>query len=78
VGDGDPNPATQQCFTNDGTNQTKFIPLFPASCGFVTAVGGTRFVPEHAVSFSGGGFSNFVSDTTAHIYLFDCFLFFLV
>jgi len=61
VGDGDPNPATQQCFTNDGTNQTKFIPLFPASCGFVTAVGGTRFVPEHAVSFSGGGFSNFFS-----------------
>ena len=32
VGDGDPNPATQQCFTNDGRNVTKFIPGFPASC----------------------------------------------
>lgn len=32
VGDGDPNPATQICQTNDGRNETKFIPLFPASC----------------------------------------------
>jgi tripeptidyl-peptidase-1 len=61
VGDGDPNPATQQCFTNDGRNVTRFIPGFPASCPFVTAVGGTTNVPEVAVSrfFSGGGFSNF-------------------
>ncbi|KAI0262573.1 tripeptidyl peptidase A [Gloeopeniophorella convolvens] len=59
VGDGDPNPATQQCFTNDGKNQTKFIPGFPASCPFVTAVGGTIHIPEVAVDFSGGGFSNF-------------------
>ncbi|KAK7470306.1 hypothetical protein VKT23_001737 [Stygiomarasmius scandens] len=60
VGDGDANPATQECFTNDGKNQTKFIPGFPASCPFVTAVGGTEFInPEIAVFFSGGGFSNF-------------------
>lgn len=32
VGDGDPDPATQQCITNDGRNATKFIPGFPASC----------------------------------------------
>lgn len=32
VGDGDPNPATQQCFSNDGRNVTMFIPEFPASC----------------------------------------------
>lgn len=32
VGDGDPDPATQTCITNDGTNRTAFIPLFPASC----------------------------------------------
>ena len=32
VGDGDSNPATQSCFTNDGKNATKFIPLFPATC----------------------------------------------
>ena len=31
VGDGDPNPATQKCFTNVGRNVTKFIPDFPAS-----------------------------------------------
>ncbi|KAF8514826.1 tripeptidyl peptidase A, partial [Hysterangium stoloniferum] len=61
VGDGDPDPATSECLTNDGKNQIKFIPEFPASCPFITAVGGTVNVPEVAVtSFgSGGGFSNF-------------------
>ncbi|KAH8114716.1 tripeptidyl peptidase A [Phellopilus nigrolimitatus] len=47
VGDGNPDPATQQ-----------FLPGFPASCPFVTTVGGTIFIPEVAVSFSGGGFSD--------------------
>ncbi|KAG6891683.1 hypothetical protein C0992_010086 [Termitomyces sp. T32_za158] len=58
VGDGDPNPATQTCFTNDGTNTTRFQPLFPAS---VTSVGGTVGIPEVAVTrfFSGGGFSDY-------------------
>ncbi|KAF5383817.1 hypothetical protein D9615_003735 [Tricholomella constricta] len=46
------------CLTNDGTNKKLFQPAFPASCPFVTAVGGTtRINPEVAVSFSGGGFS---------------------
>ncbi|KAI9443991.1 tripeptidyl peptidase A [Lactarius indigo] len=58
VGDGNADPATQTqaqtCFTNDGTNQTKFIPIFPASCPF-----GTDNIPEVAASFSGGGFSNY-------------------
>lgn len=78
VGDGDSNPATQTCITNDGHNSTRFIPGFPASCPLcvlqcrgqgpvsrfwhsVTAVGGTHLVPEVAVSFSGGGFSDYVS-----------------
>ncbi|PFH49233.1 hypothetical protein AMATHDRAFT_48849 [Amanita thiersii Skay4041] len=58
VGDGDTNPQTQQCFTNDGRNATRFIPLFPAS---VTSVGGTQHFPEVAVTrfFSGGGFSDY-------------------
>ncbi|KAJ7129281.1 tripeptidyl peptidase A [Mycena epipterygia] len=59
VGDGDPDPATQECLTNDGLNRTQFIPGFPASCPFVTAVGGTILFPEQAVAFSGGGFSNY-------------------
>ena len=43
------------------TDPSKFLytPAFPASCPFVTAVGATyHVVPEIAVSFSGGGFSN--------------------
>ncbi|KAJ6467917.1 subtilisin-like protein, partial [Mycena sanguinolenta] len=36
-----------------------FVPLFPASCPFVTSVGGTQgFAPEKAINFTGGGFSN--------------------
>ncbi|KAJ8517886.1 hypothetical protein ONZ45_g4995 [Pleurotus djamor] len=35
-----------------------FQPMFPASCPFVTTVGGTRGIPETTVFFSGGGFSN--------------------
>lgn len=47
------------CQTNDGTNTTRFMPVFPASCPFVTAVGGTQGVqPEMATTFSGGGFSD--------------------
>lgn len=46
------------CQTNDGKNATRFMPIFPASCPYVTAVGGTTNVnPEQAVSFSSGGFS---------------------
>ncbi|KAH9023378.1 tripeptidyl peptidase A, partial [Lactarius pseudohatsudake] len=43
----------------DSATQTKFIPVFPASCPFVTAVGGTVHIPEVAAGFSGGGFSNY-------------------
>ncbi|RAK96168.1 S53 family peptidase [Aspergillus ibericus CBS 121593] len=46
------------CLSNDGTQSIRFQPIFPASCPFVTAVGGTEGVnPERAVEFSGGGFS---------------------
>ncbi|KAJ7639343.1 subtilisin-like protein [Roridomyces roridus] len=62
VGDGDSNPATQTCMSNDETNRTQFIPGFPASCPFVTTVGGTVFFnPEISASFTGGGFSRFFS-----------------
>ncbi|KAF2850132.1 tripeptidyl-peptidase-like protein [Plenodomus tracheiphilus IPT5] len=47
------------CQTNDGKNTTRFLPIFPASCPFVTSVGGTyRVEPEKAVYFSSGGFSD--------------------
>ncbi|KAK2861304.1 vesicle formation at the endoplasmic reticulum [Arthroderma sp. PD_2] len=46
------------CQSNDGKNTTKFNPIFPAGCPFVTSVGGTHQInPEVAVHFSSGGFS---------------------
>ncbi|KAF9520881.1 hypothetical protein BS47DRAFT_1335562 [Hydnum rufescens UP504] len=45
---------------SDGcTNPNVFVPIFPASCPYVTAVGGTFRIPEIAAPFSGGGFSNY-------------------
>jgi len=47
------------CQTNDGKNTTRFLPIFPAACPFVTSVGGTHHVePEVATYFSSGGFSD--------------------
>ncbi|KAJ7607236.1 subtilisin-like protein [Roridomyces roridus] len=41
-------------------NSTAFIPVFPASCPWVTSVGGTQgFNPEIALNLTGGGFSAF-------------------
>jgi len=53
------------CVSNDGTNRTEFLALFPPSCPYITAVGGTKDYPE-VVAYdplngysSGGGFSNY-------------------
>ena len=53
------------CVTNDGTDRFAFMPSFPASCPYVTAVGGTMNYPE-VVAFdnsngfvAGSGFSNY-------------------
>ncbi|TRX95570.1 hypothetical protein FHL15_003528 [Xylaria flabelliformis] len=62
------------CVSNDGKNTDQFLPEFPPSCPFVTAVGATKnFEPEvvayrpafvgpdgvaHGNYTSGGGFSN--------------------
>jgi tripeptidyl-peptidase-1 len=55
-GDGGPGDG---CMTNDGRNKTRFMPQFPASCPWVTSVGGTEQVhPEIATWLSGGGFSD--------------------
>ncbi|KAF8257993.1 peptidase S8/S53 domain-containing protein [Lactarius quietus] len=43
----------------DSSGNVHFIPRFPATCPFVTAVGGTmNCLPEIAAPHSGGGFSN--------------------
>ncbi|TQS34820.1 hypothetical protein Golomagni_04782 [Golovinomyces magnicellulatus] len=53
----------------------RYTPAFPASCPFVTSVGGTYHVePEVAVPFSGGGFSDYFprpayQDSTVTAYL---------
>ncbi|TDZ13570.1 Tripeptidyl-peptidase sed3 [Colletotrichum spinosum] len=55
---GDSGPGNT-CVTNDGTASARFNAVFPASCPFVTGVGGVRGVsPERASSFSSGGFSD--------------------
>ncbi|KAJ7228236.1 subtilisin-like protein [Mycena pura] len=58
-GVGGGNPASPECLTNDGQNRTRFIPGYCTCICHVTAVGGTIHFPETAVSFSGGGFSNY-------------------
>ncbi|KAG2068082.1 subtilisin-like protein [Suillus decipiens] len=61
VGDGVAYPDEHQCYSNDGLKTPMFLPVFPASCPYVTTVGGTVNIPETAVNFSGGGFSNYFS-----------------
>jgi tripeptidyl-peptidase I len=42
--------ANGYCYTNDGKNTSTFLPSFPASCPYITTVGGTmRFSPEGIV-----------------------------
>jgi tripeptidyl-peptidase-1 len=45
--------------TTSVCNDNTFMPVFPAACPFLTAVGSTQgFGPEKAINFTGGGFSN--------------------
>ena len=47
------------CISNDGKNTSTFLPAFPASCPFVTSVGGTKnFEPEVAAYNPGNGFAS--------------------
>ncbi|KAI0013861.1 tripeptidyl peptidase [Xylariaceae sp. FL0662B] len=56
----------ENCFRRDGERQRDaFMPSFPASCPYVTAVGATRFLDPEMVAFdartgfsTGGGFSD--------------------
>ncbi|KAI9451470.1 subtilisin-like protein [Lactarius psammicola] len=56
VATGDHGVGQGDCTDNSGN--VRFIPMFPASCPWVTSVGSTMFQnPEIAMPFSGGGFS---------------------
>ncbi|KAH9047230.1 subtilisin-like protein [Lactarius hengduanensis] len=44
----------------DASGRVRFIPKFPATCPYITSVGGTTSsIPEVAAPLSGGGFSNY-------------------
>ncbi|KAL0950223.1 hypothetical protein HGRIS_010210 [Hohenbuehelia grisea] len=58
VGDGK-RGQNHKCYSNDGKDTYKFLPLFPSGCPYVTSVGATYSIPEVAASFSGGGFSEY-------------------
>ncbi|KAJ7655598.1 tripeptidyl peptidase A [Mycena polygramma] len=46
------------CIANTGNNGTTFLPVFPASCPYVTAVGETQgYFPQVPIPESGAGFS---------------------
>lgn len=48
--------------SNDGTKTPEFTPIFPATCPYITSVGGTQaYAPEVAWDASSGGFSNYFS-----------------
>ena len=50
------------CQSNDGTDTPQFTPTFPATCPYITSVGGTQSIsPEIAWTASSGGFSNYFS-----------------
>ena len=67
-GSGDSGVGAQgTCVSNNGSSSSTFLAMFPASCPYVTTVGGTRnFNPEIVASdtngyVSGGGFSRYFS-----------------
>ncbi|OAA56920.1 Peptidase S8/S53, subtilisin/kexin/sedolisin [Cordyceps fumosorosea ARSEF 2679] len=60
VASGDFGPG-MSCQSNDGSGAPRFLPAFPATCPYVTAVGATTGVAaaESAMELSGGGFSEY-------------------
>jgi tripeptidyl-peptidase-1 len=46
------------CRSNRAGHKVQFTPIFPATCPYITSVGGTQFLdPENAWNASSGGFS---------------------
>ncbi|KAI9435723.1 subtilisin-like protein [Lactarius indigo] len=60
VASGNDGVGRGKCVVNGGSGRVQFLPMFPASCPFVTAVGGTiSDDPEVGAPLSSGGFSNY-------------------
>jgi len=59
VGVGPSNSPYYSCPTEADGSGNRFRAVFPASCPYVTAVGGTYLVPETTNTLSGGGFSDY-------------------
>ncbi|KAL1970125.1 hypothetical protein VTN77DRAFT_6530 [Rasamsonia byssochlamydoides] len=64
-GDAGVGPAGD-CVSNDGKNTSMFLPMFPASCPYVTTVGATMDFNPEVVAYDpvngfspGGGYSNY-------------------
>ncbi|KAH9041308.1 subtilisin-like protein [Lactarius pseudohatsudake] len=55
---GDEGVGGGDCKKNDGSGVIIFQPVFPATCPWVTSVGGTMKRPEVVAPLSSGGFSN--------------------
>ncbi|KAH8987735.1 subtilisin-like protein [Lactarius hatsudake] len=55
---GDDGVGGGDCKKNDGSGVVQFQPIFPATCPWITSVGGTTKRPEVAAPLSSGGFSN--------------------
>ncbi|KAH9063919.1 subtilisin-like protein [Lactarius vividus] len=64
----------KDCVANDGSGKVQFAPDFPASCPYVTSVGGTKDNPEVAAQISGGGFSNHFPRPEYQNYVVPAFL----
>ncbi|OAG39899.1 hypothetical protein AYO21_05965 [Fonsecaea monophora] len=63
------------CQSNDGKKTPRFTPNFPATCPYVTAVGGTYAVnPEVAAVFSSGGFSNYFAAPSYQVNITKAYL----
>ncbi|KAJ3268551.1 hypothetical protein HDV01_002590 [Terramyces sp. JEL0728] len=60
-GDGGVNGGHGQSQCQGADGSTQFVPVFPATCPFITSVGATTDIPETAAQLSSGGFSNYFS-----------------
>ncbi|KAJ3317653.1 hypothetical protein HDV06_001343, partial [Boothiomyces sp. JEL0866] len=76
-GDGGVNGGHGQSQCQDGNGNTVFVPVFPATCPFITSVGATTSVPETAAQLSSGGFSNYFTRPSYQDSAVDSYLNFL-